>query len=231
MISKDRLLFIAVLVSVIGTASLFLLTASSGVDQASISEIDEDYVGRAIKIQGTVAEVSSYEDTVYIDLKEKGFNDTLQVKLSKEQLEQIDEKEEIKPGAVITAKGMIDEYKGQYNLEVKDSYGIKLEKNAYYSYIQISSLLENPEWYEGMNIKVRGEVVSIGESYGGSDLEICTLGGGYKQVNCHIKDWPQKENVTILKKTPVVVKGEYKYDSYTGRWEIVSDSSPEIYSE
>ena len=229
MISKDRLLFIAVLVSVIGTASLFLLTASSGVDQANISEINEDFVGRKVEVKGTVAEVSSYKDTVYIDMKEKGSNRTLQVKLTKKQLDKIDEKEEIKPGAVITARGMIDEYKGQYNLKIQDSYGIELEKKAYYSYIQISSLLDNPEWYEVMNVKVRGEIVSVGGSYGGSDIEIFRLGGGYNQVNCHIKDWNQ--NDTILKKTPVVIKGEYKYDSYTGRWEIVSDDPPEVYRE
>lgn len=229
MISKDRLLFIAVLVSVIGTASLFLLTASSGVDQASISDIDEDYVGRKVEVKGTVAEVSSYEDTVYIDLKEKGCNKSLQVKLSKKQLDKIENKEEIKSGDVVTANGMIEEYKDQYSLKIQDSYGIELEKKAYYSYIQISSLLDNPEWYEGMNVKVRGEVVSVGESYGGSDIEICPLGGGYKQVNCHIKDWSQDDN--ILKKTPVVIKGEYKYDSYTGRWEIVSDNPPEVYRE
>lgn len=231
MISKDRLLFIAVLVSVIGTALLFLLTASSGVDQVDISQIDEDHVGRKVEIKGTVSEVSSYEDTVYLDLKEKGSDKTLQIKVEKEKLAKIDEKEEIKPGAVVIVKGVVDEYEGEYSLRVETSNSIELKKKAYYSYIQISSLLDNPRWYEGMDVKVRGEVVDVGESYGGSDIEICPLGGGYKNVNCHIKGWTQGENRTVLKKTPVVVKGEFKYDSYTGRWEIVSDDKPEIYRE
>lgn len=231
MFSKDRLLFIAVLISILGTASLFLLTASSGVDQVDISQIDEDFVGREVKIKGTVARIDSYQDTVYIDLKEKGYSKSMQIKMNKEQLKKIDEKEEIKPGAVVVVKGVVEEYKGDYSLKIEDYYGLELEKKAYYSYIQISSLLENPEWYEGMNVKVRGEVVDVGESYGGSDIEICPLGGGYKNVNCHIKGWSQGENRTVLKKTPVVVKGEFKYDSYTGRWEIVSDDKLEVYRE
>lgn len=231
MISKDKLLFIAVIVSILGTASLFLFTASSGVKHSRISEIDENFVGRKVMVTGTVAESYSYEDTMYIELKENESSKILNVKVAKDRLEKVDNKEEIKPGAVISVRGFIKEYEGDYTLNVEESYGIELEKKACYSYTEISSLLENPEWYEGMNVKVRGEVVNDGQSYGGYDMEICPLGGGYKQVNCHIEEWSPASNETFLKKTPVVVKGEYRYDSYSGRWEIVSDTEPMVYRE
>ncbi|MFW5927825.1 MAG: hypothetical protein ACOCSL_01385, partial [Thermoplasmatota archaeon] len=80
-------------------------------------------------------------------------------------------------------------------------------------------------------VKVKGEVVNDGLSYGGYDIEICALGGGNKQVNCHIEEWSPADDETFLKKTPVVIKGEFRYDSYTGRWEIVSDTKPEVYRE
>ncbi|MFO7792658.1 MAG: hypothetical protein R6W73_06735 [Candidatus Saliniplasma sp.] len=43
-------------------------------------------------------------------------NNSLQVKINKERLENLDTKGEIKPGAVITARCIVEEYEDKYSL-------------------------------------------------------------------------------------------------------------------
>ena len=231
MISRDRLIFTAVLISVIGTSSLFLMTADSSVNKVSISDIDEGLVGSKVKVKGRIYDIESYDETVYIRIKDEENERSVKIRVDRTSIDDLGWKEELKTGAVITATGIIDKYDGEYILETKNRYSLELKKKVYHDFVPIESLLENPDWYEGMHVKIRGEVSTLELSNGGLETEINPLDGGYKRINCFIKNYTPQEDQTLVKNTPIEVKGEFRYNHYTGRWEIITEKKPKIHTE
>ena len=194
MVEEDKLLYIAVIIALIGTSSLYLYSATQGATTIDISEIGSEDTGALIRTEGVISKVESYSDTYCITLKEKGNNSTIDVYASSKVISKMKNKSEIRTGAHLWIKGKVESYQNEINLRVTGPGEIIIKKKAYSSFTPIESILQNPEWYQGMNLKVRGRIESL-EMVGNSTyMEISPLEEEYCLLGAYIQDWDYSEN-------------------------------------
>ncbi len=222
-LSKKQILTIAVVVSLLGVSTLYLFSSQQSTRRVAISEIDETMMGTRVMTEGFVSEVGWFSWTVVLTLREPGEVEGLTVAFDREIADDLEEdKYEIREGAKLKVEGKLEEYEGDLNLRVDSMGELSVEKKAYSSFTEISSLLENPRWYEGMGVKVRGDIVEEVKS-DHTTLIISSLDYSHYELTCEIKDWNPEEE---LIGRPAVVKGNWGYENNVGLWRLTSDEPP-----
>ncbi|MFW6141942.1 MAG: hypothetical protein ACOC53_05220 [Candidatus Saliniplasma sp.] len=229
MIDEKKLLTIAVIVSLICTASLYLYSANQDADRIDISDIDENMLGSQVETSGFISNIMSLEDRHIIELKEKGGNSSITAFVDNRVLSYLDEIEEVRAGAEVFARGRIDIYEGEINMMVSRAGDFRVTTTAYSSFTRLSELMDNPEWHRGMDHKVRGEVNSIKTMGNDTILEIEPLEGKSCFLMIRVKDWDFTESYSVARNSVIVVKGTLEYDSFRGRWCITSEDAPEVH--
>ncbi len=228
MLDKKKLMTLAVIISLAGTASLYLYTASRDTVRVNISEIDHRLIGTKLEIEGVISEARRLQSAYLISLLEEGGEDSLGVFVEDQVIDSIDEPTEIIAGARIKITGILEEYEGDLSLLVSVPGEMMIIERAYTSFIDISNLLENPEWYSGMELKVRGNVVTVDPSSGDYYFEIESLGGGYHRLGCEVDGSNSVGDLRIMNGDPVVFKGTFLYDNSTGRWLVRGPEPPDV---
>lgn len=228
MLNRDQLLTVAVIVSVCGVTSLYLFTSQQPTMRVEPSEIDEGMLGSRVVTEGTISDVNWAGNTLLLGLKEEDHPGSLTVVVSKDTAEEVvEDVRGIKAGAEVEVEGILEEYEGDINLRVDDLGHISIMKKAQSSFVEISSLLETPGWYEGMNVKVKGDVVELKNTSQETALILSDLeGGGKYELTCVISDWEKEDPIG----KPAVVKGEWVYENDRGRWVLRASGVPEIKS-
>ncbi len=226
MIDEKKLLAIAVIISLIGTASLYLYSANQDAERVEINDIDENMLGSQIETSGFISNIVTLEDRYIIGLKEDGENSTITAFVDNRVLSYIDEKDEVRAGAEVFVRGRIDIYEGEINMIVSRAGDFHIIDNAYSSFTVPSELLDNPEWHEGMEHKIRGEVLSIRSAGEDTVIELKPLNGDDCVLMVRIKGWDFTETYSISRGNVIVVKGSFEYDTYRGRWCIISENEP-----
>lgn len=226
MIEERKLLVIAVMISLVGTASLYLYSASQGAEEVRISEIGQEDVGALVELEGHVSELDDFGDSYQIVLKEEGSERSIEVYIKSQVLKLFGEKEELIPGAVLKVKGRLESYQDTINMRVSTHDDIEVLKPAYSSFVPLDSLLQNPGWYDGMNVKVRGNVERV--KYFGNDtyFEISALDDGYGILGNRVEGWERKDHDYIPLGRPVVFKGVFRYDAFKGQWIVRGEEPP-----
>ncbi len=227
MLNKDQLLTIAVIVSVIGISFLYLFSAQQSTVRLNVSEIDEGMIGSRVMTQGTISRLNWFDYIVLLDLKEEDHHGTLTVAIEKQIIEDVVEDEkELKAGAKVEVEGLLEDYQGDLSLNVDELGGISILEKAHSRFTEFSSLLENPEWYEGMEVKVRGDVVEKRNTPQETTLILSShQDSNYRyELTCIIDGWEEEKEIHGK---PVVVEGEWIYDNTSGRW-ILEASNPDI---
>lgn len=209
---------IAVIISLIGTASLYLYSASQDSLKVDISDIDREHLGSLIETQGFIRDSYTYEGSLYLTLVEEGSDESLETTIDEKVVEGIKEKDEIIPGAKVWVRGTVESYEGSLSLRVTGTGEFKIMEKAYTSFKPISSILENPEWFSGMRIKVRGCVNDIERTSEGTNFELSSLNDTYHRLKCKLDS--STGNISLARGDPIAVKGEFNYDEYDGRWTL-----------
>lgn len=212
------MLTIAVLVSLIGTASLYLYAASQQAEEVDIGDIDEEYVGAQVETEGMVMDVFDFGSSMSIVIGDPDSKDTINVFVDKNLISKMEKRDELIPGAVIWAQGRVELYEEDISINVEGPGELIIKEKAYSSFTPIKSVLENPEWYKGTNMKIKGEITFIQRYENVTLLELLDLDSGFYQIHCSVDRTAGDEY--LLQGEPVVVKGEFDYDSRSGRWTI-----------
>ena len=228
---KKQIIIVAVIVALVGTASLYVYSASQDAEEISISEIGQEDVGALVETSGTISQVDKLSGMYQIVLKDEGETASLDTYVDENVIKAVDQKEEVRPGAKLWVKGRVESYQDDINLKVSGVGDLQIKGRAYTSFTPIDSLLQNPKWYEGMNVKVRGEVESVEGWENITYFEICPLEEGNDTGYCSLANkvyqYDHTENNTLIRGRPVVYKGEFKYDQVTGRWMVIGSEPPE----
>ncbi len=217
MLSREKLLSVAVIVSLIGVSSLYLFSAQQTTFRRDLSEIDESLVDSRLVTQGTISEKNDFQHTILLTLQEEGHLNSLTVAIDKDIIEDVlDEVHELRPGAKVEVEGLLEDYEGDLSLRVDELGEISIKEKAQSSFIEFSSLLENPTWYQNMEVKVRGEVIEKSNSSEGSTLTLSSLEDDeyWYELTCF---WDDTIEEPLLGK-PAVIVGEWTYDNSRGRW-------------
>ncbi len=225
MLNREQLLTLAVIVSISGISSLYLFSSQHSTFRVDISEIDEGMIGSRVVTQGTVFEVSWLPNTILFSLKEKDHPVQLTVAMDR-MTDEPQHERDLKVGAIVEAEGILEEYDGDLNLRVDELGSLSVLQKAQTSFTEIYSLLENPHWYEGLEVKVRGDVVDKIDSTDGTELILSSLDGsrGRYELTCTMRTWGE-DNVVGK---PAVVRGEWIYENTRGRWVLRASHPPEV---
>lgn len=227
MLDRKEILILALTVSLVGISSLYVITAQNPSESIDLNEVNEDLLGSRVKTEGYVSDMRWYGQTVLIELEE---NETsLTIVTNTEILDKLEKEEErVERGSKIQIEGNIEEYDGEIQARVDSIEDIELKKRSFYGHINISELLENPEWYEGVKVTVRGRITNLRFDEDGTKMiDINSLDhDGYRLTSrC---DLELIENLEDLKGNPVVIEGRLFYESEIGSWVLHCESELEI---
>lgn len=229
MLSEKRLLQIAVIVALLGTASLYVYSANQSVNKVKISEIEEKDIGANIKTEGVIEQIDNIGNIYKIVLKEKNTDHTIVAMVGEETIESFRSKEHLVPGATLVISGKLKSYQGELNLEVSKTGSLMLKERAYSSFTSIDRLLQERYWYEDMNVTVRGSVDDIRKLGDGMRIELAPLQGPNHSLEIYVKEWDYTDRYGVVMGDIVEVEGRFTYDTFHGRWKIVTDEAPETH--
>ncbi|MFO7991824.1 MAG: hypothetical protein R6U61_05975 [Thermoplasmata archaeon] len=209
---------IAVVISLIGTASLYLYAASQEAEKVNIGDIDEEYVGALVETEGMVMDVFDFGSSMSIVIGDSDSKEEVDVFVGKNLISNMEDREDLIPGAVIWTKGRVELYEEDISINVEGPGELIIKEKAYSSFTPIESILENPGWYKGTNMKIKGEITFLRRYENQTILEISDLEGGYYDIYCSVERTSTDQY--LLQGDPVVIKGEFDYNSRIGRWII-----------
>lgn len=219
MLDKQKILTLAVIFSLIGISTLYIFSAQSSTRKMSVSEIDDKFLGSRIRTEGTISEISWFRYMVLFEIKEKGHEEGLTVVCDREIIETDEKRNDMISGTKVIVEGELEEYEGEINLRVDSMGELSVIKKAVSSYTQLSEILENPEWYKGMEIKVRGEIIEVDDSNQIPIVILTDLARGRYELRCEIMDGIDHYEKDIVGH-PAVLKGYIRYESQTGSWKL-----------
>lgn len=101
---ENVLLKIALICSIIGLISIFLLSKNLTLDQTNL--ITKDELDQTIKVKGVINRITNYEKNTIIEITK---TEKLDIVLFENNIN-------LKPGEKITATGQLKQYKGNFEL-------------------------------------------------------------------------------------------------------------------
>ena len=225
---KNKLMVIAVAISLFGTASLYIYTASRDVVRVSISDMGMDLIGVKVETHGVVSEARHLKSSSLLSLREEESDGILAVYIEGQVMDVLHEPGELRPGAKVRLRGVLEEYAGELSLRISVPGELVIIERAYSSFTDIACILDKPEWYSGMDLKVRGKVVHISPSWRGTFFEIESLNGGFQRLGCEMTDVNLTVGNNIVSGTTLVFRGTFGYDRGTGRWMLTGSEPPDV---
>ena len=103
---EKTLLKIALSCSIVGLVVLFFISDSISVDQVAIGKIEDEDIGKIVKITGMIIRVSNTEKVMFIEVGEE--------KVEKVDVVLFKDKDfDLSPGDYVEIVGEIEEYKGK----------------------------------------------------------------------------------------------------------------------
>lgn len=229
MLSEKRLLQIAVIVALLGTVSLYLYSANQSVSKVKISDIEEKDLGANIKTEGVIDQIDNVGSVYKIVLKERNTDHTIVAMVDKETMDSFRSKDYLVSGATLVVTGKLESYQGKLNLKVSQSEGLELKERAYSSFTSIDRILQEPDWYEDMNVTVRGSIEGMRKLGNGTLIELAPLNGSNHRLEINVESWDYTEQYGVVRKDIVEVQGKFVYDSFHGRWKILTEDVPEVH--
>ena len=145
MIDEKKLLTISVIISLVGTASLYLYSANQDAESVEITEIDESMLGSHVETSGSISNIVTLEDRYLIELKEDRGNSTITTFVDNSVMSYIEEIDEVRAGAEAVVRGRVDIYEEDINLIVSRVGDFRITSTAYSSFTLVSELLDNPQ--------------------------------------------------------------------------------------
>ncbi len=221
------MLFIVTLGALLGTSALFVLSASQEPPQVAVGDIDGEYLDTVVKTQGYVMDRRLFHGTFHVSIREPEDEHKITVLINSDVMEDVDGKEYMIPGAIVYFQGRVEQYGRQYRMRVSNPGDMRMVERARSSFTPIESILENPTWYEGTNVRVRGEVKDLWTISRGTHIVICPLDNPYRRLSCEVDGWHVDRD--MAKGDHIVIDGFFEYSQYKGMWVLRSEGRPEIH--
>jgi len=219
MLDKQKILTIAVVFSIIGISTLYIFSAQSSTRKMNISEINEELLGSRVRTEGVISEISWFGYMVLFEIKEKGGEESLTVVCDRDIVDTDEKRNEMVGGAEVMVEGELEEYEGEMNLRIDSIGELSILNKAVSSFTPLSELLENPEWYEGMKVKVRGEIIEGDRSSQTLSVILTDLESRRYELRCEIVEDLYDGEKDIVG-YPAVLEGYIRYESETGTWKL-----------
>jgi len=201
----------SVLFSVIGIASLYLLSCFCRPSYIDISRAS-DFEGKKVITKGRVKEISENKfQNQIITIQDNNSS----IKIFSEELTKVEY------GDIIEVTGDVQKYGEIWEIVVESSEDIKILKKWENISMPLWQITMNPDRYLGTNVKVRGHIENIYNSF-----------FYLKDINTEHKIIISYEGIKFLYLKPgkeVIVKGVLSYDDTNFRYLIkICDSNHEI---
>jgi len=229
MLDKQKILTIAVIFSMIGISTLYIFSAQSSTRKMNISEINEELLGSRVRTEGVISEISWFRYMVLFEIKEKGGEESLTVVCDRDIVDTDEKRNEMVAGVEVMVEGELEEYEGEINLRIDSIGELSIVNKAISSFTPLSEILENPEWYEGMKVRVRGEIIEVDKSTETPSIILTDLESRRYELQCEIVDDLYNDEKDILG-YPAVLVGYIRYESETGTWNLRCTDSFEVKS-
>ncbi len=227
MLNKQKILTIAVIFSIIGISTLYIFSAQSSTRKMNVAEIDEDLLGSRVRTEGVISEISWFRYMVIFEIKERGHEDSLTVVCDREIIESDEKRNELVTGTKVIVEGKLEEYEGDMNLKIDSIGELSIKERALSSFIPLSDILENPEWFEGMKVKVKGEIIEIDNSSQVTTVILGDLQGEQYELQSEIVDDLYNDEKDVVG-CPAELEGYIRYESQTGSWKLRCTDSFEV---
>ncbi|MEF8831920.1 MAG: hypothetical protein V5A66_00190 [Candidatus Thermoplasmatota archaeon] len=195
----------------------------------NVAEIDRDLLGSRVRTEGIISEISWFRHMVIFDIKEEGREDSLNVVCDREIIESDENRNAMVTGTKVTVEGKLEEYEGDMNLKIDSIGELSIEERAISSFTPLSEILENPEWFEGMKVKVQGEIIEIDNSSEGATVILTGLESEQYEVRTEIADdlYNGERNLVGY---PAELVGYVTYESHSGTWKLRCTDSFQVNS-
>jgi len=197
-----QLKHIAIILTAIGIAALYLVSTFSKPTAIQIEDLSE-YEGKEVIINGVVIDYyETAQGSQIITIKQN--NDTAKIF--------IEDKKEIQIGDTIRAQGSVQKYQGEYEIIINDKKYLTITQKWDEETITLHQLAENPEKYKNLNINITAK---IEKTYG--DLAHITDENNTYSLPLIIQN---TKNQTIQKNTKINIRGQFIFDKQNLRYQI-----------
>ena len=127
MIERPKLLTIVIAFSLIGVIGLYLYSISLEPKRMAIKDIGEEDIGSLVEVEAYIEDLYvTKNNNLIITLIDHQTNHTLTVFVVSDVYENLNNKEELTPGAKIIVNGEVCEYEGELEIKVTSSNGIRI---------------------------------------------------------------------------------------------------------
>ncbi len=231
MIDEEKILTLAVIISIVGISFLYVFSAQSGTPEIDLKDIDEDLLGSEIRTKGFITDMIWYEQIVLIEISKREDERSLTIVTEREIIERLDnENKELYRGSKIEVRGEVQEYDGELQLRIDTIDALNVGENVFSKFTPLSDLLETPEWFEDDEIKVRGVVshkIVAHEEDSSQFVILNDLNNDEYRLTLNIESVSDEDLEEIIGE-PIGVEGEFYYKSEIGTWILRSKNELKI---
>ncbi len=234
MIEKPKLLLLVMLISLSGIIGLYGYAVSIEAKTISIADLGAEDIGSLVEVEGYLKEVNAWDDgDLNLVLVDYDSGVTIDVNVDAEAVKNLKHQEKLIPGAKIQVNGLVEDYRGDLQINVRSSEGIKLLQTAQSNTFPLHVVLDRPQVFEGVMVRVRGEVWDIEEIESINAITFTlqnSSNGEYYSVSCIIFDIAQlmdRDSNRIQNGDEVIFFGIFDYYEQKGIWQILSDEGKE----
>jgi len=230
MLDKQKILTFAVIFSILGISCLYIFSAQSSTRKMNVAEIDEKHLGSRVRTKGVISDISWFSYMVLFEIKEEGQEESLTVVCDRDIIEEEEERNKLISGTKVVVEGELEDYEGEINLRIDTAGELIIKERALSSFTPLSELLENPEWYEDMKIKIKGEIIESDNTSETTTVTLTDLERGRYELRCEIVVDLFNDEKSIIG-NPAVLEGYMRYEDHTGTWKLRCTGSFEVNSE
>jgi DNA/RNA endonuclease YhcR with UshA esterase domain len=229
MIEKPKLLLLVILITLSGIFGIYAYAVLIEAKTASIADLSSKDLGSLVEVEGHIKEVSMWkEGDLNLVLVDYESGKTIDIIVESEAVKNLEHQEKLIPGAKVKVNGLVEDYKGYLQINVRSSEGVTLLQTAQSNTLLLEVILERPEVFQGVLVVVRGNVWDIEEIESINaftfTLQNSTEGRHYS-VNCivfNITDLVDRDNMRIQSGDEIILTGIFEYYVQKGVWQIQS---------
>lgn len=222
-----KLIALVISISLLGIFGLYAYAVSIEAKTQSIADIDSKDLGSLVEMEGYIREVKMWQDgdlnLVLVDYESGEFID---VNVDAEAVQNLPDQEKMVPGAKVKVSGLVEDYKGNLLIHVMSSEGVIVTQQATTSTLPLDVILERPEVFEGVEVKVRGTVWEIEEIESINAITFTLQNssvGNYYSVSCIVFNMTRLMDMndkSISHGSEVIFTGYFEYYAQNGIWQI-----------
>ncbi len=222
-----KLIALVVSISLLGIFGLYAYAISIQAKTQSIADIDSKDLGSLVEVEGYIKDVKMWQDgELNLILVDYESGESIDVNVDAEAVQNLPDQEKMIPGARVKVSGLVEDYKGELLIHVMSSKGVKVIQQATSTTIPLNVILNRPEVFEGIEVKVRGTVWNIEEIESINAIMFIlqnSSDGNYYSVGCIVFNMTRlidMNDKSISHGSDIIFTGIFEYYAQNGIWQI-----------